>query len=91
MYLTFGEAVRLIHENGGPQHVRIETHRFYEHVGVGRDDWREQRDLNGPTDPLQRLAEKCTSQAVEQVNWAVATSVELAFRHAEEAPWPQPM
>ena len=74
---------------GTPQHVRIGTHRFYEHVGVGRDDWRTQHELLTAGDPLYELAFRVGRKDIVRIDGEIEKQVDEAFTFAEQSPWPE--
>lgn len=78
------------HTFGYPKIGRFPTTRFFEHVGVGRDSWREVPELDSEGDALHVL-EGMLPANYDRTTWKlmVAAEVNEAFTAAENAPWPE--
>lgn len=71
-----------------PNICRIYTTRFFEHVGVGRDSWREVPELDSKDDALYLLAGMLPNEYdTEPYKRQVRLEIAEAFKFAEESEW----
>ncbi len=73
-----------------PTQWNIHTTRFYEHVGVERDSWRDVPELDTSDDALEVLTWELPDSYHRAV-WKeqVKDEIQHAFAAAEQAPWPE--
>jgi TPP-dependent pyruvate/acetoin dehydrogenase alpha subunit len=76
-----------------PYLLEIDTHRWYDHVGVGTSDEYNYRDKNEikiaiENDNLESLKSNLNSQIIDQINKKVSLEINEAIHFAEKSDFP---